>query len=485
MGGGSTTTGGGTAMGGGGGSMPPDAGPGLALTDFCTAYPAAACAHFAACGEADSANSPSCLALQSLQLNPLCADVRRGVRVFDGHAAQACLDELSATPAACSWFTEACGALVASRVDVQFSPVFSPQTLCGGGCDGGACDQSCTGGQCEPFRQPGEACRYSGHPLLACDPATGHCESELDGGQRCIAFVDAGAPCGTPADRCAPNSFCLATADGGRACQTLKPMGAACTQRLECSSFTCLDGGVCGPRPSGDVCLSSQDCGAQTVCRGLQLASDGGVTTAGVCGARPALGEACSFNWGGGTDPCGLGAACLDQTCVELRPFSLDAGSECPVPAWGRTEEEFYGFRACSRGLECQRSSTTTSVRVGRCVVAPLVGEPCTNVCVAGAQCRSQTDGGSVCVVNPVIGEVCTGACRRDSRCAAADDAGVRRCVALSEPGQPCTFGSDCKPGLWCDQGACVEPTGRACSADYECGAGACDRGVCVAVCTP
>jgi hypothetical protein len=119
-------------------------------------------------------------------------------------------------------------------------------------------------------------------------------------------------------------------------------------------------------------------------------------------------------------DTCGQGLRCEDGICVELCPRlpRLGGGEPCVAGL------EVLG--ACERGLHCDAATE-------RCVVSPVVGEPCPDgVCTQDAWCDRVVPGESVCA-EPL------------------------------EEGQACFSNESCGPGH-CERGHCVEPTPSVCA---------------------
>jgi hypothetical protein len=355
-------------------------------------------------------------------------------------------------------------------------------------CDGGFCDQACTGPACQPFRAIGQPCGENAHPIAQCDRRISECGTLDAGPLECLPLARAGESCenvGCAAGtRCVftPTVRCVPTLDAGASCQPTDP----------CADGPCRTDGICGPKPIGASCASSIDCGdfqSSNICLGLTLASDGGVLTPGQCQPRPRLGQACDYAWSVGTDPCdmSLGQGCIDGTCRQLTPFSQPAGTECPIRSYGRVEAPFYGFAICARGLACLPSTTAHAPKTGRCGPALQPGAPCRDVfmCAPGNECLVVSDGGRECVHVPALGEDCSQrGCRFDTFCKTEDDGG-QRCAFRPDVDGGCAT-APCAPNLICNGASVCEPVdaaGTPCSYDFECNGLACSNGQCVAMC--
>jgi len=213
---------------------------------------------------------------------------------------------------------------------------------------------------------------------------------------------------------------------------------------------------------------------------------DGGVTTAGVCGPRPVLGEACDYDRTA-LDPCrpNLSQSCLDGVCRELTPFMRPAGAECPIRGYGRVAAPFFGFAICQTGLTCQPSTSAHAPSTGRCATARPVGAPCTDDHFRAPRltCAPSPDGGMACSLWPLLGQPCRSLCRRDALCEPEGDGGFV-CRPLHALDAGCIGFSQCVPGATCIDNTCtLGAVGQPCTYGHECGGGACQANQCVAMC--
>jgi hypothetical protein len=336
---------------------------------------------------------------------------------------------------------------------------------------------------CRALVPLGERCSEVTRPYLRCDPAQGQCLPEGDGGFSCVAFAPTGAPC--TGSECAPTDFCRFDSSTLESrCAAKLDAGAPCGPNDACKEIFCTSAGVCGPLPTGASCRSQGECltsGAPQACVGVRRSTDGGVIP-GQCGPARQLGESCT------SLECdqSKALACSDGVCRPLTPFSLDAGAECLLRPWGVVEAPFYGFATCARDLACLPDVTAHPPQTGRCGLPLGLGAPCRDVqsCRAGLDCAEQPDGGArQCAPLRARGQTCgfTFPCDLDSRCVDLTDAGTR-CEPLGTAGAPCGYGGECAPGLACGGNTCVAPNGG-CQYDFECLGGACQVGVCRAMC--
>ncbi|MFO0593811.1 MAG: hypothetical protein U0228_00835 [Myxococcaceae bacterium] len=482
--------GGGFATGGGGGGTVDSGAPAVDLATFCAIYPAASCAHLSACQRYE-ADSGACLADEQASLASLCASADAGSFAYDPVAAARCLAELN-LPLACYADFPSCGSL--RTFGAAVGPLPFVFTLRPNGCGsatcapGTLCDSDCTNPQCQPRRTLGQTCR-NGRPSSFCDEATSYCGTDDAGIERCLALAGPGENCGPYG--CAAGTVCHY--DGTNTlCTPFLDAGAPCTSAPELCGpgRVCRSNGTCGAPTPGDPCTRPTQCGtypATLVCLGLTLSADGGLLDGGTCGPRPLLGDACDYAWGTPTDPCraDLGHGCIEGRCTLLTPFSLPAGTECPIRPYGRVELPWLGFASCQRGLTCLPSTTAHAPRTGRCSVPLDAGAPCRDPfwCANGLSCASVGDGGSECLAPPHAGERCQGLCRRDAYCANDADGGTH-CAPLGGPDAGCSAISDCLAPLNCDNGHCSTTLAAGpCQYDFQCSPGACQAGQCVAMC--
>ncbi|MBL8915498.1 MAG: hypothetical protein JNM17_32670 [Archangium sp.] len=491
-GGGGGVAGGGGVSGGGQGGGDADAGiPTITIDQFCAAWPAASCAHLAACGRYSSATTPICLDSQRLDIENLCASARSGTMRFDGAAAVQCLAELAATPTACYLDFPACGSLRGPPFgEAGFVPVFAwrPNGCAAATCDGGFCDQDCTGPTCRPLRALGQSCNARGRPVSECDSTTGWCGFNDAGTQECLPVAGLGEDCSNT--QCDSRLRCDFAATSPT-CIAPLANGATCQRSEQCLDRTCRNG-VCGAAPLGTVCTNGSDCGfwfdAPNVCRGLSLSSDGGLLDAGTCQPRPLLGQACDYAWTRSTDPCRMDRAegCIDGVCRALTPFTQPAGTECPIRSYGRVEAPFYGFAICQRGLTCQPSTTAHAPKTGRCAPALTAGARCGDDfwCGAGLSCTGVSDGGRECTPISNFGEDCDDhPCERDAYCALQTDGG-QQCVPYQLADAGCGSGERCAPNHVCNgANRCEAFFLASCVYDFECNGLACFNGQCTAMC--
>jgi hypothetical protein len=261
----------------------------------------------------------------------------------------------------------------------------------------------------------------------------------------------------------------------------------ACQFGSQCADNICQSNGTCGGVDAGAACRSPADCGdfqAPVICVGLTRFADGGLTP-GTCAPRPSRGQACSYAWANGIDPCHaeLGEGCIEGTCRFLEPFSFPTGTECPIRAYGRVELPFFAFASCLPNLRCLPSTTANAPRTGRCADPLVDGAPCRDSfwCTPGSLCMRQVDGGDGCQRPPQLGGACLGnQCRGDAVCG---DGGI--CVRLGRAGESCNGFSGCEIGTQCDGLNCVAlpDVDAGCSYDFQCASGACQAGACLAMC--
>lgn len=463
-----------------------DAGlPGPTLSEFCAQYPALACTHRFDCGLYAAPDSPVCLADEGKVIGRLCTAADAGALVFDSPQARACIAQME-QPLACGpWWAPsalaACANLLGRAPEDPESQgfsvlggVFSRSGRCGASlCGAGSwCDRDCFSPTCRPERQPGESCSQTSRPLLRC--AAGSNCTTVDGGLVCVALPSAGEAC--PAAACAPSAYCSGTG----LCQATHAAGQACASPLECADGVCRGDGLCGARALGAACASPLDCGGflgARICRGLTLEADGGVATPGVCAPRVALGQPCEAAWGFGnplSDACdrSRGEGCVGGVCRRLDAFAAAPDAGCVFS--NRDDLPYYGFFPCQPGFYCGPRGT--------CVTALPLGAPCTlpNSCASGLACQQGTCGRLAGLTEPCS----PGTCQWDLQClpgtpntCAPRGVADGGCSLLSYPA--------CEADSICDGTTCqpLRPAGVTCASDFECAAGVCAAGQCVAAC--
>jgi hypothetical protein len=469
----------GGAGGEGGGSAGPDAGPGPDA--FCEDLAGARCARELACGRLGVAQLGACLDFERAVCGGLARRADAGVRSFQPTEAAACLAELGAAPC---WLT---GARPLVCADV-FAPASPP---------GGPCETS-------------DDCRDS------------HCSGAGSAGcARCVAFGDAGEPCGA-ARPCAAGLGCPpgfadggATGGGPRLCRTI---GA--------------------PAAPGALCGALDPCdGALGECR---TPTDGGPAR---CEALPTVGEPCDEGCraaycnpspadGGGATceplmpagaPCTRAAQCVDLFCN--RSDLLDGGA--------RTCGAVALAQPCAAVTDCGPSGYCRGLRLpddggftpGVCAERVLAGAPCASeqlddgCAAAGASCLDgrcrrpafDLDAGAECAGpgqclaalycpdagHPIVKATCAPRVGAAERCLRADwcadglacDLTSQRCGALAAEGEACAS-RECTAFLACvldpvDAGsacASLRAPGAGCGASGQCALGAfcaTDAGVC------
>ncbi|MBL8954511.1 MAG: hypothetical protein JNK82_27275 [Myxococcaceae bacterium] len=444
-------SGGGTGTAGGGAVATP-----VGIDEFCERAPAVVCGLLERCGALRSSERAACEAERraACMRNALALD--GGNLGYSPAVAGTCLAALP---------TRSCG-VVPDFTDFECRVFTAPSFpdvcgafTCAAGtyCDGNACPV-----QCRTWRSPGETCIGMGADRSKlCDPERGYCEPGLadgglgDGGtRRCQRFVAIGLACGSGDDRpCDPaTAFCDLAGPG--VCVAKRDAGAPCTRPNECPNDFCNASGRCGTVGLGGTCRNETDCGlgaADPFCKNLRIFDDGG-TTAGLCSARIASGEAC-MPGPNIDDGCAvLGETCIGGRCATTEPFTRDAGADCD-PFYKRfcAPPFFCGFQ-CEPSTWCRRSPDSSK---GRCV--PRLA--------AGAACDPNT----------------FGPCADGLGCIGG------RCQPFGDPGAPCSFPGECTGQLNCsevDAGASecrVRPgLGARCpeGAFNRCGAGFCDRSV-------
>lgn len=259
-----------------------------------------------------------------------------GTLVYDGAAAQECLNQLAAD--------------VECR-ESDCAPVYRGTQPLGAECRGVGLDECATG-----------YCRFDG-------TCPGRCASWVEVGGRCDALEDL---------RCGVDSLCR-----NSECRARSERGGPCRDAFECASGLMCSAAQCVARrslPSGAVCSDSHVCAFGLYCKTY--------LTVGRCVAASGVGEPCT-----GTIQCHPPLRCLGndgdkgssvRTCEVLRPEEspcLD-GSEC--------DTGLCVDGACiARPLEGEWCNDERPCQSGfsRCVNGRCEPIPSEEPCVDGDQC--------------------------------------------------------------------------------------------------
>lgn len=235
---------------------------------------------------------------------------------------------------------------------------------------------------------------------------------------------------------------------------------------VDCAQRACVEGGFCDASPAAcDVvsqagCLSGQGCYAVGTAGGGGVASVcrvAGVQQSGAC-SRDAIASLSARE----AHPCPAGQGCAslgaasDGICSDYcaDDAACPAGSMCVIVAEGRgfcsspcsplngsgcpretrvcrSVQEALGYALNQRGayhLCLARESRAGAAPVGaRCVEAPLLSTPASQICVTGSLCVALQDGAL---------------CRALCNLAAPACSSQTRCQRLYPDGRPVAFGS-------------------------------------------
>lgn len=327
-----------------------------------------------------------------------------------------------------------------------------------GVCCNSACSESCDVCSAALGATEDGICTVApaGYPgLPACAPAA------------CTGEVSSCEPCTSDA-HCPPNAYCTAQ---GR-CAARKPVGAACdlASGADCAEAGCraCDGYGSGHCVDGVCCESACD-RACDVCATLL-----GSSRDGACEPAP--------EGTPGSSACEAGYACNG------------IGVDCP--------------ERCNTDRDC--ASTHHCDSAGNCVARKPVGAPCDDG--VGRDCRVEgcrvcETGAGACRDGVCCDSRCDGACETCSRegvCGFAPEgsSGVPQCMGgfacdgrSSDCPTRCSTAAQCRPGLICIDGACVDEE-LGCSDDgaaeidvvgsivRECAPYRCRAGACLGSCT-
>lgn len=344
------------------------------------------------------------------------------------------------------------------------------RTCKAGRCEGSVCTTDDDCGADAPY------CNESGTACLAClrDDHCGDDETCIEGACVPPNLCETDEDCDENAPHCVDGACVACTEDGH--C----PDGQACALDGSCRSLACggdedcsvfegrsCRGGECRP----GECDGPQDCPAETpycqdhVC--VRCTPTEGCAVGEVCvdgsSCEP---QACEF-----LEDCPVGAICEDERCVAVdrcedesecldprAPFCMDGhcvvcDSDASCGPWEVCQEgECVPFATCgadahcSGGFVCEEGGCVACRADTQCPRGACVNGICApaDSCTSDAQCM-----GGVCVGGSCRGCAADGDCRPGHFC----EAGA--CVA----GPACGEGAICPPGEVCDEGACVPAT--------------------------
>jgi hypothetical protein len=317
-------------------------------------------------------------------------------------------------------------------------------TACNGPCV--SCKLPATNGKCSPIAagntDPTGQCMVSA-------PATCGNDGKCNGAGACTKY-----PANTP---CAP-----ASCPAGQATRTLGKTcngAGACSVgggAQACAPFTCDGAQACR-----DTCVTNADCVAPNTCVG------------NVCGKKPA-GATCSS-----TDQCSAGLFCTDGFCCNSASCGAckacnatgacqnDDGNACTATDMCHVSDGTCSGGACQRAsISCDDNNPCTAdscdAQTG-CVHTKLTGTQCNdqNACTQTDTCQAGVCTGS----NPVT---CGGAtqCKTAGVCNPATGG----CTNQNMPdGTGCNDGNACTQSDKCDDGACVPGAAVTCTALDQC----------------
>ncbi len=304
----------------------------------------------------------------------------------------------------------------------------------------------CSSGVCRNDPPVGTPCQnFSTQcgPRMACQ--NGACAALPTNGQPCLSFS------------CAADSYC----DSQRICRTRKTAGATCGTTAECLDTLRCSGQVCGPKlNAGGACFATSDCATGLACDATShcapLAALGApcrLSSECVSGQCDDVSRTCARSATVTTgQPCSSTRFCSGfDECrgkVVVNDGGMNTAGTCGAPMLG---DRCSVHSACGTGQFC--SSTTNGV----CTAADG-GTPCSSQsnCTSDSYCTPT----SICARKAAAGQTCDGA-RPEScgapgeSCLVTSTAGQFRCAQLPAPGQPC-IGGRCNPFAACDQGMCV-----------------------------
>ncbi|HWV37693.1 MAG TPA: hypothetical protein VN033_04350 [Vulgatibacter sp.] len=341
-----------------------------------------------------------------------------------------------------------------------------------------------------------------------CERETGRCVACLDDGhchegRTCELGICAGAVCTDDRDCAAPTPVC---AEDGASCVECRD-DEGCGEGEVCSAGACVDAPCaedadctdpeaprCAPSGLCVACLVDGDCAHGEICEENACVPRPGCHADVDCEGDPA-GARCDTDTGACVpcvedDHCGFAEACVDNACG---PRSCEVLEDCPAGAicvdevcapLGACEEDpdcaaDPRVPRCSAASTCVACTSDADCGGGRCV-----GDVCLppEACTSDAQCKGSfvcTGGG--CAACRTDEQCPRGACRQgvcEDRISCVKDADCASGSCVAGACEACGSDLDCRPGLWCEGGACA--AGAACADHLDCAAGElCDGATC------
>jgi hypothetical protein len=285
---------------------------------------------------------------------------------------------------------------------------------------------------------------------------------------------------------CRRGSFCDLDAACPGTCRAQLPVGAACTENVQCAplvpppEFTLMEflergdelvrefapsrvrceGDVCrAPSMPGDACSAAGQIAIANECAGDATFCD---RDAALCRARLGEGESCTDS-----DQCGE-----QLWCDELAQPGTGASALGACRARGEAGAPCETASHCVSGLRC--ISTDAEGR-GHCAPPSASGGPCAVArdCETGLGCVEGR-----CGALPRAAAPCAAGqrCARGFACTSAS-----LCAELVLHGEPCDDTTRICVGL-CREGTCERraPLAASCTASQECASRACAGGICI-----
>jgi hypothetical protein len=309
-----------------------------------------------------------------------------------------------------------CEPLPAGSADPRNVCIDKGASSCGtnGKCDGAAgCDvyqpgTVCAAEHCDTnVYTPASVCTASGACVA---PDAVPCAPFACNGTRCFGAC-------TIDDNCSAGNVCSANSCG------LKPNGAFCGDRKECSSANCAQG-VCCATPCSSVCKS---CALPTTMGLCTNVGDGGPDPAGTC--LDAGAATCGTNGrcqAGACQSYALGTPCQPASCpsgmATLTPASsCDGAGTCVTPP----QTTCFPFRCGTAACKSVCTADADCAPPGSCSAGSCGLKPDGAICGDGTECLS-----GICAQGACCHTACTGSC---VSCALAGSAGA--CTAIAAGG--------------------------------------------------
>ncbi len=347
-----------------------------------------------------------------------------------------------------------------------------------------AANNDCLSGTCQNGICCASACNGA---CLACTPGTGACVP--------IASADDADSCTGP-NTCDANALCKLKNGLGCGGQPTSCASGFCADGLCCDAACAAGGcdrcdlkgslGTCTIAPQGNA--GSNPACAPFVCNGVATSCPTSCATDADCGTTHFCDSAgqCSLRKQQAS-PCNPSVNCKVSGCRECQSNACVDGVCCDGACGTQCMACTAALKQSGPDGVCGPAKEGTNPHGDACPAEAQATCGADGTCNGFGGCRSYQKGtscgASSCNGTIATGQICNGlgACGSDSVDCAPHACKNGGCV------KPCTSGTDCAAGFYCDGGTCKAklPKGSTCTTEEACASGFCTDGYCcTAACT-